>query len=417
MKTQLISLEKHNFLPQKKNNQFDNFLIEQKDDFHYDRIPVPSGGYLAVPVGTKILKTYTDDSLGTWLKLEGSNAKDWVMKERGGDGNNYILDKWIPSNTSKFIMLNSVAHFKTPDGKKYHAWFSNKTLETIMDKDPGGLTIDSQKLYDWTQKNGAKPDEWYLQTYVDDKTGESFKWKPAKSDNNEPWWEIAWDWFKKNWDFVAEVIVSIGAGILTAGSSLLIQAVVQGTVALAFCIDDIARGDWWSVGIAAAIASVPIVGRLAKYGTKKPINFIQKYGKDFSKIKTKDGLQGLWEGLDEGEKLLLTRAMKQTPAEMKKRTGEFFRDAIGQLVKEKRIELSKIPFKERLQWKLFFVEGGVQVGTGVGLQIAQFFTELTDLEKKMAKMMINPEKAQEYTNNMDDYRRRADEAEKEKEEW
>lgn len=385
-------------IEQEVKKSFKKLLSEQEEITGQQQILTPNGKIMYIPSGSKILSINYDNNI-----LNFPGLKNWLSSSKGGSGNEYT-NEWVPKDTSKFQEIESVNSFQTSDGKKFKATFTNQTLDRLNFK-----TWDEFNSY--TEDKGGKPDDWVFKGYFQD-NGEAFKSTlPEKT-----WWQAALDHILKYWDVYLEVIVSLVAGILTAGTSLLIQVLVQGVVALLFSVDDIIKGDGWAVGLSVAIASVPIVGRLAKYGTKAPINFLKKYGKDLARLRDPVVFSNFFNSLKEGEKLLLTRALRQTPGEMKKHAGEYLKKLMDTGVKEGKIVLSKIPWIERLAWKQFFVEGGVQIGVGVGITVAQFFSELGDMEEKLSQMVANPEKAQEYTSNMEEYAKKMEEAEKENEE-
>jgi hypothetical protein len=78
---------------------------------------------------------------------------------------------------------------------------------------------------------------------------------------------------------------------------------------------------------------------------------------------------------------LLTRALKQTPGELKQATSKALVKSLEQGLKNKTIQLSKIPAKQLLWWKQVFIEGGLSLTTAVGLQIGITIYKL----KKMFK--------------------------------
>jgi len=152
--------------------------------------------------------------------------------------------------------------------------------------------------------------------------------------------------------------------------TLTAQAAIQLAIGTAFSIDDIVRGDYIGATIAIVISAIPFAGRVAKFGTKAPMEFMSKYGAEMAKIKDMKALDVFFKSLKEDEKILLTRALKQTPAELKKSTSALFANTLKEGVKNGTIELSKIPLKQKLWWKEIFVEGGLGLTTGVGFSLA-----------------------------------------------
>ena len=133
------------------------------------------------------------------------------------------------------------------------------------------------------------------------------------------------------------------------------------------------------------------------YGSGKIIkDALKKYGKDLVKIKDKDAFKLFFESLKYDEQLLLTRALKQTPAEFKKLTNEAFVKGFQKAVNEKTIEIPKIPLKNLLWIKQVFVEGGISLTTGVGLTLAKAIYDKQQSENEINKKFTDPNKKIEF---------------------
>jgi hypothetical protein len=202
----------------------------------------------------------------------------------------------------------------------------------------------------------------------------------------------------ENWQLVAEIVVSVAAAILSGGTTLVSQALIQASIALAFSIDDLAKGDYWTAGIALAISSVPIVGRLAKFGVNAPSKFLAKHSSKLAGLKDSPvAMKAFFEGLDEGEKLLFTRALKQTRGEMIKNVSTSLVAGLDKSVKNGVVQLSKIPLKQKLWWKEVFVEGGIALNVGLGLSLMKSIEESEKFEEDISKSKITKtEKSQQY---------------------
>jgi hypothetical protein len=349
-----------------------NILLEvennQTTGMFTDFIPT-EGKSNYFPTGTKILVRIKDSD---------GYKTSWHI----GKGGNKDTEKWVKTNWRSNFNPEGVFSFQTPDQKKYQAEFGNKKLDNIKTWDEFYVTpVDTD------------PKNWYFKGYFEEQGKPYVQPKPVE----KPWYMKSLDWLVENWQLVAEIVTTVVVGILTMGQSLVIQAISQLGVALAFSIDDIAKGDYWTAGISMAIASVPIVGRLAKFGTKAPAQFLAKYGSKLSGLKDSPvAMKSFFEGLSDGEKLLFTRALKQTSGEMKKNVSKYFVDTLKKSVERGTIELSKIPLKQKLWWKELFVEGGVSLGVGLGLGLVKSIEEeesnVEETQSTATKQMVQRKK-------------------------
>jgi hypothetical protein len=322
------------------------------------------------PAGTKILVRMKDSD---------GYKTTWNI----GKGGNKDTEKWVETNWRSNFNPEGVFSFQTPDQKKYLALFGNKKIDNIKTWDEFYATpVDTD------------PKNWYFKGYLDEQGKPYVQPKPEE----KPWYVKSLDWLIENWQLVAEIVVSIVVGVLTMGQSLVVQSLIQAGIAFAFSIDDLAKGDYWTVGISLAIASVPIVGRLTKLGVKAPENFLLKYGSKLKDLKNSPvAMKTFYEGLDEGEKLLFSRALQQTKGEMKKNVSKYFVKKLDESVKKGTIQLSKIPLAQKLWWKELFIEGGVALTVGVGLSLMKSIEESEELEKGMSsKKTTQTKKSREY---------------------
>jgi hypothetical protein len=342
----------------------------------YTTILTPSGTASYVPDGTKILSVANNSS--DFDVKNYSAFLNWMDKSRGGQGDTWT-DQWIPSSMSQIITKDSVLSFLTPDNKKYKAFFSHPSLNKVKSWDEFRTITDNGK---------ATPNGWIFSGY--ETAGGNVYTPPSKP--KLTWYESFWNWIKEGgWQIIAEVAISIVAGVLTGGMSLATQAIIQGLIGVAFSIDDLTKGDYLGVGLTFLIVSVPIVGRLSKLGTKAPSEFVKKWGSTIKNLKTEKDLKLFFNMLDENEKLLLTRALKQDPAELKKNTSKYLVNSLLKLEKEGKIELSKIPLKQKLWWKRTFEEVGVPLPAVFGISYAVGKQKQKDFESQLSGSLISGE--------------------------
>ena len=335
-------------------------------------ILTPDNRATYVPDGTKILQLADQEY---YLSLLTSKSlRNWVSKEKGGLGNTQT-GYWIPEvkDWSKIAKPNSVVKFQTPDGIIYNAIYTNPILDKITNPE------DVYKL-------DPKPNEWKFKGYYN---RDNKPFVPVKTPDRTG----LWNFIEDNWEIIAQVAASIIVGILTAGQSLWIQALLQLGIDIAFVLKQlIIDKDHFGAFVSLVMSLIPVGSAALKFGVNGPLNFLKKYGKDLVKIKDKDAFKLFFESLKYDEQLLLTRALKQTPAEFKKLTNEAFVKGFQKAVNEKTIEIPKIPLKNLLWIKQVFVEGGISLTTGVGLTLAKAIYDKQQSENEINKKFTDPNK-------------------------
>lgn len=302
--------EKNEFL--KKNKQYQTPYQESSNS---NSILIPTQSKVSLwKSGEDRQKSF----FGSWF---GTGWQEYIPKED-------FLKKILPDNTLR--------SFTTPDNVEF---FTN--LERTNENPPYVY-----KFYGYIDKNG---NPYNQKKYV----GEIPKLLQKGN------------WFEENWQLLAQIAATIAVGIATGGQSLVVQALAQLGVDLVFTVKQLAEGDSVGALMTFIIGLTPVIGRLSKFGTKVPLQFLSKYGNELSKIKDPKTLSIFYNSLKGEEKLLMTRLIEQTPAELKKMADEGFANAMKKAVKDKTINLEKIPQSQRLWWKQFVVEPSVGVGTGV----------------------------------------------------
>lgn len=364
----------------------------------YCVVTTPKGGMVYIPTGsTLILK-----DLDATQPKNYPSIYPWVDKAKGGLGNS-ITNLWVPQDLSFMIVDNATIGFTQPDGKKYLASYRN----TKLDEDVKTNNIDTwgkfYQLYE-SKKITPSPESWTFTNYYT-KEGTPYKDKEVPKDDRG-WLEIAWDWCVENWVFLTQIAISIIAGILTGGLSLMTQALIQLAIDIAFAIPTLLEGDSIGFFINVAIGLVPVIGRASKFGVKEVNAFLKNYGPELSKLKTKDEIGAFIKGLKatnaEAAELLL-RAVQQTPGELKNALGQVMgKEFIRQVAADPKI-LGKIPFKKRLWWKMTLVEPGVSIAIAVPAKILYALDkegeELEKTIKTIDKAKYQPSKKTQFTSD------------------
>jgi len=338
----------------------------------YVSILTPDKKAMLVPKGTQIMQLADQEY---YLELITSTSlKSWVDKSKGGEGNS-TTDSWIPSlqEWPQVAVENSVVKFKTPDGKKYNATYKHPQLEKLTT----GSEIYNMK---------ANPLGWKFVGY-EDTQGKSYI--QPNSNKSESWVEWAWDGITDNWEIILQIGVSLVVGVLTGGMSLVTQALIQLGIDVAFALKQLLV-DKDSVGatISFIVGLIPVAGRLGKFGVRDVAKFLKVNKGALSRIRTLDDFEAYFKSLNPPDQLLLTRALKQTPGELKQATSKALVKSLEQGLKNKSIQLSKIPAKQLLWWKQVFIEGGLSLTTAVGLQIGITIYKLKKMFKEVEEKGI-----------------------------
>ena len=309
------------------------------------------GNTISIPKESKITKWSESDNIsksmfGSWI---GTGWQEYIPKED-------YLKNIFPSGTLR--------QFTTPDGVNFKT-----NLERTSEKPP--YTYRFIGYYD--KDNNPYQQEKYVGKI------------PSSLQKG--------NWFEENWALLAQIAVSIAVGIATAGQSLVAQAMAQLAVDLVFTTKQLVEGDNVGALMTFIIGLAPVIGRLSKFGTKVPLQFLKKYGTELSKMNDPKTVSLFYNSLKGEEKLLMTRLIEQTPAELKKMADEGFTNALKKAVKDGTIDLEKIPQSQRLWWKQNIVELGSGLGAGIGVATVVAKKEQEKGEEKMKSLVKGDEPA------------------------
>ena len=295
-----------------------------------------------------------------------------LLWNSGDDRQKAIFGKWFGTGWQEYIPKedflksiltdNTLRRFTTSDGITYMTY-----LERYTEKEP--------YYYRFVGYKDDKGNPYNQEKYV----GKI----PKLMEEN---------WFRENAAIIAQIAASLVVGFLTGGQTLIFQAIAQLGVDLAFAIPYVQKGDYIGAYISVIMGLIPVAGRLTKFGVKPNISFLSKYGKALSEITEVDDLIKWYEKLGEPDKLLMTRVFKQTEGELKNITSKSLIKGFSDAVKNETIVLSKIPASQLLWWKQLFVEGGVSLTTGVGLQLANIIYQFNQTEEKIGSTKITQTK-------------------------
>lgn len=193
-----------------------------------------------------------------------------------------------------------------------------------------------------------------------------------------------WNWITNNKLLVTQIVASLVVGFFTGGATLWVQALWQLGVQLPFSVYDYYKGDNFGASLGLILAIIPLGGRTLGVGIKRNLAAMKNGGADFLKeLSTKKTPQEVIEWYnklpnDSQEKILLSRLMKQTPAELEKTVGEGAINALRESIKNGSIDLMKIPDMQLKWWKDL-----VFTGTLTGTTVYVGFKYNTPKEKAM----------------------------------
>ena len=309
------------------------------------------GNTISIPKDSKIVQWSDSDSrinsyFKSWI---GTGWQEYIPKEES-------LKQILPSGTLR--------SFTTPDGVNFKGH-----LERMTEK----LPYTYRFIGHYDKDNNPYQQEKYV----------------GKIPNSLQ----KGNWFEENWAILAQLAASLAVGIATAGQSLVAQAMAQLAVDLVFTTKQLVEGDNVGALMTFIIGLAPVIGRLSKFGTKVPLQFLKKYGTELSKMNDPKTVSLFYNSLKGEEKLLMTRLIEQTPAELKKMADEGFTNALKKAVKDGTIDLEKIPQSQRLWWKQNIVELGSGLGAGIGVATVVAKKEQEKGEEKMKSLVKGDEPA------------------------
>ena len=143
-----------------------------------------------------------------------------------------------------------------------------KYIETHSDK-----RIYSVLLTKRSAETGWEVNNNYF--YTDYSSGKHIPFDPKKY-VHVSFTTNALKFLKENWAIIGEIIVSIAAGILTGGATLIVQAMVQAGVSLAFAgtvyaLSDKTSADTVGLVTGVLIACLPFIPAATKLGVRGPL--------------------------------------------------------------------------------------------------------------------------------------------------
>jgi len=301
-----------------------------------------------------------------YTKNELAPDDDWLIKK-------------FPTGTVKYIETNS-----------------DKRIYTVL------LTQRSEKT-GWEVNNN------YF--YADTGAGKYIPFDPKKY-VHVSFTTDALKFLKENWAIIGEIIVSIAAGILSGGATLIVQAMVQAGVSIVFAgtvyaLSDKTSADTVGLVTGILIGCLPFIPAATKLGVRGPLKSLAKYGDELALAKNNDEIINIISKFDEADQILVTRCMKQIPkAEFEKVISNKLVQGFSAEVRAGKINLAKIPGSQLRWWKELLVEGGGAIPIAVAGHAYSSIQERKDAEKQILDAIrlksnnaTQPANNQQPTNN------------------
>lgn len=332
---------------------------EEKTAFWGGKIPIPTDGSVTYKLWsadeTRSLSfkgAFKDGDFVFWPQEYKNPKTGEVFTENELAPDEGWLNTKFPTGTIKQI--------KITDGNKFYGIVLTKSSQQT------GWKLTNNYLHN----NGSK----YIPYKPEDYIHISFTTNALK-------------FLKENWVIIGEVVLSIAAGILTGGASLLVQALVQAGVTLAFAgtvyaLSDQSSADTVGLVTGIMIGCLPFISYATKLGLNGPLKGLAKYGDELVLAKNEDEILAIIGKFDEAEQILVTRCMKQIPkAEFEKVISNKLIQGFAAQVKSGKIVLSKIPGSQLRWWKELLVEGGGAIPIAVAGHAYSSLQERKDAEK------------------------------------
>lgn len=204
-----------------------------------------------------------------------------------------------------------------------------------------------------------------------------------------------YNWVKENWVIIGEVIVSVAAGILSGGASLIVQALIQAGVSIAFAgtvylLSEKNSADTVGLVTGVMIGCLPFIPAATKIGIKGPLKSLAKYGDELALAKTNDEVLAIINKFDEAEKIMVTRCLKDIPkAEFEKVISNKLIQGFAKEVRNGKINITKIPGSQLKWWKELLVEGGGAIPIALGGFQYNSIQERKEAEQQLMDLIKN----------------------------
>ena len=305
------------------------------------------GETISLPTDGSVEVKLWDDDKPRALRFKGA-FEDSELK-----GYIYWPQTYLDPKTKKTFIKNELA----PDEDWLKSEFPTNTLRYIHTK-------KDNRFYGPVLTKTVGTNQWKLNNAYLFNNGSKYIPFDSKNYIHTSVTTSVINWLGDNWVIVGEIAVSVIAGILSGGMSLVVQALIQSGVAIAFAgtaylISDKTESDKIGLGVGLLIGCLPFIPAATKLGIRGPLKSLAKYGDELANAKTEKEILEVLAKFDEPEKTMVARCLTQIPkAEFEKVIRNQAVIGFADKVRRGEIIVSKIPGSQLRWWKELLVEGG-----------------------------------------------------------
>lgn len=267
---------------------------------------------------------------------------------------------------------DTVRYFTTEDGK---VWNFTITRVGMDNTDRSGIWEIRYKNYHTTDASGKKTAYDY-RVYINKSVSTTII-----------------EFFDEYGEIILQVVLSIAVGIATMGQSLWIQALAEFAVNAAFAAKQLLIDkNSFGAALSLIIAVVPFGSIGLRYGFGQSFKALNKYGPELAKAKTLKEAQDIIAGFSESEQILIKKALSLPENTLKQAMEEGTMKIFTKGIKDKTIDIAKIPFLEKTElWQSMFELIGMGSIAVAGIKYKQQMIEKeTEEMANLAESLWSP---------------------------
>jgi hypothetical protein len=186
-----------------------------------------------------------------------------------------------------------------------------------------------------------------------------------------------------------QVAASVIVGVLTGGSSLLVQGLAELGVNLAFAAKEyFVDKDNFGAGLSLVLGLIPMSSIGLRYGFGQGFKGLERYGAKLAAAKTIEEANVIISSLSKNEQILIKKAMQLPEKTLKMAISEGSTKIILDGISKGTIDIAKIPFTQRTWlWQTIYELSGAGV---VVFNSIKFKNEM--IEKETKKLVEDAQK-------------------------
>ena len=230
---------------------------------------------------------------------------------------------------------NHVRYFTTEDGK---VWNFTITRVGRNEEDRSGIWEIRYKSFHTTDASGKKIAYDY-RVYIKKSVSTTII-----------------EFFDEYGEIILQVVLSVAISIATFGQSLWIQALAEFALNAAFAAKQLlVDKNNFGAALSLIIAVVPFGSIGLRYGFGQSFKALSKYGPELAKAKDLKQAQNIISGFSETEQILIKKALSLPEKTLKQAMEEGTMKIFTEGIKNKTIDIAKIPFTQRTAlWQSMF---------------------------------------------------------------